>query len=71
MIYDAEANIICWEVTKGEISYVHEFGNFIIHVSKSEKPILIEVLDASKFIVQMSKLKEDKNFNTALRPTNS
>lgn len=57
MIYDPESNIICLEIAKGQISHVREFGNFIIHVSKSEKPILIEILDASKFVGQINKLK--------------
>jgi uncharacterized protein YuzE len=57
MHYDPEANVISWEVAKGEISHAREFGNFIIHVSESGKPILIEILDASKFIGQFDKLK--------------
>ena len=61
MIYDPEANIICWELAKGPISHVREIGNFIIHVSKAEKPILIEILDASKFLGQMDKLKNVKD----------
>ena len=61
MIYDPEANILCWEVARGEISHVIEFGNFIIHVSKTGKPILIEMLDASKFIGQFDKLKNLKD----------
>lgn len=57
MIYDPEANILCIEIAKGEIDHAREFGNFIIHVSKSAKPILIEILDASKFVGQIDKLK--------------
>jgi len=57
MLYDPEANVLCWEIAKGRISHTHEFGNFIIHVSKNEKPILIEILDASKFVGQIDKLK--------------
>jgi hypothetical protein len=58
MIYDPEANIICWEVASGKISHAREFGNFIIHLSSAGKPILIEILDASKFIGQMDKIKD-------------
>ena len=57
MKYDNEANIMCLELAKGKISHVREFGNFIIHVSRTEKPILIEILDASKFVGQIDKLK--------------
>lgn len=57
MIYDPESNILCWEIAGGEISHAREFGNFIIHLSASGKPILVEILDASKFIGQIDKLK--------------
>ena len=57
MIYDTETNIISWEIAKGPIMNTVEFGNFIIHVSGAGKPILIEILNASKFIGQFGKLK--------------
>ena len=58
MIYDIETNIACIEVSSGKIDHAIELGNFIIHVSKARKPILIEILEASKFIGQFN--KEDK-----------
>ena len=61
MHFDAEANILSWEIAKGEISHVKEFGNFIVHVSEVGKPILIEILDASNFIGQVDKIKLPKN----------
>lgn len=61
MIYDMEANIICWEIAKGDITHVSELGNFIIHLSDGNKPILIEILDASKFIGQFDKIKGIKD----------
>jgi hypothetical protein len=57
MQYDAEANLISWEINKDPISHAIELGNFIIHLSKSRKPVLIEILSASKFIGQFDKLK--------------
>ncbi len=61
MIYDEETNILSWEIANGKISHVREFGNFIIHLSKVGKPILIEILDASKFIGQFDKIKNIKD----------
>ena len=61
MLYDAEANILSWEVAQGKISHAREFGNFIVHVSSSGKPVLVEILNASKFIGQMEKLKNIKD----------
>jgi hypothetical protein len=57
MLYDPEANIICIEIAKGEISHAREFGNFIVHLSPAGKPVLIEILDASKFMGQIEKLQ--------------
>lgn len=61
MLYDPEANILSWEIAQGEISHAREFGNFIIHLSPAGKPILIEILDASKFIGQFDKIKNIKD----------
>jgi uncharacterized protein YuzE len=66
MLYDPEANILCWEVSKGEISHAREFGSLIIHLSGSGKPILIEILDASKFIGQFDKIKNIKEVKQIL-----
>ena len=57
MQYDLEANIISWEITKDPINRAIELGNFIIHLSKTKKPVLIEILNASKFVGQMDKIK--------------
>ena len=66
MEYDNETNLISWEITGGKIDHAREFGNFIIHLSSSGKPILVEILDASKFVGQVSKLKSDEKLKTAL-----
>ena len=66
MIYDPESNIISWEVAKGKISHAKELGNLIIHVSKSGKPIIIEILDASSFISQFDKIKDIKDIKKVL-----
>ena len=63
MIYDPEANIISIEVAKGKISHAREFGDFIIHLSKAGKPLLIEILEASKFVGQLDKIKDIKELN--------
>lgn len=57
MQYDIEANIISWGIAKDPIDHAIELGNFIIHLSKAKKPVLIEILNASKFTGQMDKIK--------------
>jgi len=66
MLFDEEANILCWEIARGKISHVREIGNFIIHLSASKKPILIEILDASKFISQFQTIKDIKDIKKVL-----
>jgi hypothetical protein len=61
MTYDPESNLISIEVAKGKIDHAREFGNFIVHMSKAGKPLLIEILEASKFIGQFDKLNNIKN----------
>ena len=61
MHYDPEANIISWEISEqGEIDHVLEFGSFVLHVTSSGRPALIEIVDASKFIGKMIRLKREK-----------
>lgn len=66
MLYDSESNILSWEVASGKISHAKEFGNFIIHQSPKGKPILIEILDASKFIGQFDKIKDIKDIQNKI-----
>lgn len=58
MIYDPEANVLCWELSNAPISHAREFGDFIIHLSKAGKPVLIEILNASSFTGQFKKLDD-------------
>jgi hypothetical protein len=64
MVYDPESNLISIEVAKGRIDHAREFGNFIIHMSKAGKPLLIEILDASKFVGQFDKLNNIKDIKS-------
>lgn len=66
MHYDPEANIISWELSKGTISHAREFGNFIIHLSSKGQPVLIEILDASKFVKQFDKVKTVKEMKEVI-----
>lgn len=65
MNFDLEANIISWEIGKGKISHAREFGNFIVHLSPAGKPVLIEILEASKFKTKLAKLETIKQISQA------
>lgn len=66
MIYDAESNIISWEVAKGSISHAREVGNLIIHMGSGGKPVLIEMLEADNFIKQFDSIKNIKDIKKIL-----
>lgn len=66
MIYDVEANIISLEIGQGKIDRAKEFGNFIVHLSKAGKPILIEILNASKFKTKLNKIEVIKQISQAI-----
>lgn len=65
MHYDLEANIVSWEISKGKIYRVKEIGNFIVHLSQAGKPILIEILDASKFKTKLNKIETIQQISEA------
>jgi len=60
-MFDIESNILSIEVAKGKIANTKEFGNFIIHISASGKPLLIEILDASNLTKKFDILTEIEN----------
>ncbi len=64
--YDPESNILSIEIARGKISHAREFGNFIIHLSRANKPILIEILDGSKFVGQIEEIKKIKEIKKVL-----
>jgi hypothetical protein len=68
MHYDHESNILSWEIGSGKIDHVREIGNFLIHVTKKEKPVLVEILDASNLIGQLDKFKAEEV--TKMMPVN-
>ena len=45
-----------WETSKQPIEYAQEIGNMIVHFDKKNKPVLTELLEASKFLSQAEKL---------------
>jgi len=65
MRYDIEANIISWEIGSGKIARVLELGNFLVHLSPTGKPVLVEILNASTFKTKLSKVETLKQISEA------
>lgn len=48
--YDRENDIMMLELSKTKIDHAEQTGPIVIHFSKQDKPVLLEILDASEFI---------------------
>lgn len=53
--YDREEDILMIETADGVIDHAEESGQFIVHFTKNDKPVLIEVLKASDFMSMATK----------------
>ena len=47
--YDADADVLRMEsTTRARIDHAEEMGNLVVHFTKQNKPVLVEVLEASR-----------------------
>ena len=47
--YDHDADVLTViGAAKGRVDHARELGNFVVHFTRDDKPLLIEVLEASK-----------------------
>ena len=58
MKYEPDADVLSWEVSRAPIDYAEEVGNVVVHFSKQGKPVLIEMLEASKLVKKADKLMQ-------------
>jgi uncharacterized protein YuzE len=53
--YSSDEDILMYEVSDEPIDYAEEMDSVIVHFTKEGKPVLLEILDASKFLAQTAK----------------
>lgn len=51
--YNREDDVAMIELSNKKIDHAQEAANVIIHFSKDDEPILLEILDASRFLTEM------------------
>lgn len=56
MSYEPEADVLRIETSHKPIGYAAEMGNAIVHFSPDGAPVYFEILEASRFLKQASKL---------------
>ena len=54
--YDREKDILTVETSEDFIDHSEEIGPIILHLTKDNKPVLLEILDASEFLSEVSKV---------------
>ncbi len=54
--YNREQDILMYEISDEPIDYAEEVGNIIVHFTKEGRPVLLEVLDASEFLAETTKI---------------
>lgn len=53
--YNKEDDVILVELNDKAIDFAEQSGDFIIHFSVKREPVLIEILDASQFLKNISR----------------
>lgn len=56
--FDPESNILMLAVGNGDIAYAKEKNGIIVHMTSSNVPVLVEILNASNFITKFAKIAE-------------
>ncbi len=54
--YEPEADVLTWEITDKPIDFAREIGNVVVHFTKNNIPVLVEILEASTFIKKAKQL---------------
>lgn len=55
VIYEKEDDILNIWLSKSPIDYAEEAGGIVTHFTKDNKPVYIEILDASRFLKEITK----------------
>jgi len=59
--YSKDEDILLLEISAEKIDYAEEDGPLIIHYSKENKPVLIEILEASQVLFSIGLKNKTKN----------
>jgi uncharacterized protein YuzE len=49
--YDPEADVLAVTMSNKSFDYAEELGDFVVHFDKKNRPVYIEILNASKFLI--------------------
>ena len=66
MKYDPEADVLSWELSRAKIDHAVEMGKVIVHFSPKNIPVLLEILDASRWLKQGERVLKNPQHAVAL-----
>jgi uncharacterized protein YuzE len=66
--YNKEDDILMIEFNNKPIDYAEQSGDLIVHFSPKRELVLLEILDASKFLKKTSQVFPDKVRQQVLAP---
>lgn len=58
--YYEDADLISWKISKKPFEYASRSGDFVVHYSKDDEPVLIEILNASRFLKEANSMLPKK-----------
>lgn len=58
--YNKQDDVLMIELSRKPIDYAEQSGDLIVHFSPDREAVLLEILDASKFLKQTSKLLPER-----------
>lgn len=61
--YDAEADVLSWELNGKPIRYAKEAGNVVLHFGDGAVLVLVEVLEATKLLSNAIGILEKSGVN--------
>lgn len=56
--YEPEADVLTWELSGRKIHSAQEMGYVVVHFTKKDQPVLVEILEASRFLSKAKRLVE-------------
>lgn len=54
--YDPDSDVLMWETSKRDVDYATQVANVVVHFSKENIPVLVEILEATKFITETKRI---------------
>jgi uncharacterized protein YuzE len=54
--YNREDDVLMIRLSKGKIDHAEEVDGLIVHFSNEDRPLVLEILDASDFLARLAKI---------------